>query len=115
MKKKLRATIALYLVAVLPVNAGEVEEAIPRYIVEWGRQYACTEPSPWPKKDWREQQSCLRLDVGYALHRKLSVRVQTGLQLSGLGVRYRYNEVAFTELQLNRRGDFISIFYSLKY
>ncbi len=115
MKKKVRATIALYLVAVLPINAAEVEEAIPRLVVELRRGFTCTEPSPWPKQDWREQQNCLRLDVGYALHRKLSVRVQTGLQLAGLGVRYRYNEVAFTELQLNRRGDFISIFYSLKY
>jgi hypothetical protein len=64
---------------------------------------------------------CFGVNLGLVLSSRMSARVHTGLQLTGYGIRYRYDEAAFSELLIHPlrwgRGKeyFIFISHNLKF
>jgi hypothetical protein len=65
--------------------------------------------------------NCAGVNLGLVLGSRVSARVHTGLQLTGYGIRYRYDEAAFSELRVHPlrwgRGKeyFIFISHNLKF
>jgi hypothetical protein len=69
------------------------------------------EAREWQGFDRPRQRTCLGLDLGFPLSRKVSARVGSGVQLTGLGIRYRFDEFWFTEARLDRRQDSFSLIF----
>ncbi len=107
MRNKIGARLPLCLLVVAQSGAALAAGETSRFSVELVPRAVCNWPLPWSEYDQTRSYSCQNIDLGYALGRKLSVQVRAKLQLTGLGVRYRYDELTFTELRVDRR-DFSS-------
>jgi hypothetical protein len=111
MKRKKGLIIALY-VAVLPsLTLGQ--EAIPLPLVDVRPGLTCTEPRKWDGNDVsRQTVNCLDIGLGFALSRKTSLRVDTGLGLSrvGAGLRYRYSNLADVEFARLTNGSYLFVY-----
>jgi hypothetical protein len=94
------------LLAVALSGSALAEGSPPMPTIDLSPKTTCiAEPREWQGFDKLKQPSCLGLDLGYSIGRKTSLQVGAGVQLTGLGVRYRFDEFRFTEVRVGRRLD----------
>jgi hypothetical protein len=101
----------LYLV-VLQSSLAVAAEEIPMPTVELESNLICQASQTWKMSDGPRRPDCLSLGLGYPLSQQTSLRVYAGAGPTGFGFRYRYNEVTFAELRLNRGGNFFSLVFN---
>jgi hypothetical protein len=104
MKMGKKTALPYLLVALAGSALAEGVDPIPT--IDLSPKAACSAKSrEWQGFDRPRQHNCLGLDLGFAIGRKASVQVGAGVQLTGLGVRYRFDEFRFTEVRIDRRLD----------
>lgn len=121
MKKVKGRSTLIIAIGALCSGLVQAEGQPPEAKIEIEPRLTCVQLVQWQKLDVSRRHSCLGLDLGFPLGLNTSFRVTTGVQLTGAGIRYRFDEDAFTEVRVDlaslkrRQGKFFSIFLNLKY